>query len=86
VRFADGVEQSFDDVILATGYRPALAPLGGLVTLDRCGFAARERRVASRNARGLFFVGHTYDRRGGLFNIARDARRTARMIRHSIQV
>jgi thioredoxin reductase len=78
--FAGRVEQPFDDVILATGYRPALAPLGGLVTVDRCGFASRERRVASRDAPGLFFVGHTYDRRGGLFNIGRDARRAARMI------
>lgn len=80
VRFAGGVEQPFDAVILATGYHPALATLGGLVTLDRCGFASRERRVASRDAPGLFFVGQTYDRRGGLFNIGRDARRAARMI------
>jgi hypothetical protein len=80
VRFVDGSLAPFDAVILATGYRPALAPLGPLVTLDRCGFALRDRRVASREQHGLFFVGQTYDRRGALFNIGRDARRAAKHI------
>lgn len=80
VRFVDGTLAPFDTVILATGYRPALAPLGPLVTLDRCGFALRDRRVASREQHGLFFVGQTYDRRGALFNIGRDARRVGKLV------
>ena len=80
VRFADGSLAPFDAVILATGYRPALAPLGPLVTLDRCGFALRDRRVASREQQGLFFVGQTYDRRGALFNIGWDARRVGKLV------
>lgn len=79
VRFVDGSVAEFDAVILATGYRPALAPLGSLVTLDRCGFALRDHRVVSREQQGLFFVGQTYDRRGALFNIGRDARRAAKL-------
>jgi glycine/D-amino acid oxidase-like deaminating enzyme len=80
VRFADGSTAPFDTVILATGYRPALAPLGSLVTLDRCGFARRERRVSSPEQSGLFFVGQTYDRRGALFNIGRDSRRVGKLV------
>jgi thioredoxin reductase len=80
VRFVDGSSAPFEVVILATGYRPALAPLGGLVTLDRCGFALRDRRVASREHQGLFFVGQTYDRRGALFNIGWDARRVGKLL------
>jgi Pyridine nucleotide-disulphide oxidoreductase len=80
VRFADGSPAPFDAVILATGYRAALAPLGGLVSLDRCGFALRDQRVASREHQGLFFVGQTYDRRGALFNIGWDARRVGRIV------
>lgn len=79
-RFADGSTSPFDVVVLATGFRPALAPLGPLVTLDRCGFASRADRVVSTDQPGLYFVGQTYDRRGGLFNIGRDAKRTARLI------
>jgi cation diffusion facilitator CzcD-associated flavoprotein CzcO len=80
VRFADGTEQEFDDVILATGYKAALRALGGLITVDDCGFAARRERVVSTDHDNLYFVGHNYDVRGGLRNIALDARRVARMI------
>jgi cation diffusion facilitator CzcD-associated flavoprotein CzcO len=79
-RFADGSTSPFDVVILATGFRPALAPLGPIVTLDRCGFASRAGRVVSTDQPGLYFVGQTYDRRGGLFNIGRDAKRAAGLI------
>ena len=73
-RFDDGSEQAFDEVILATGYRAALGFLGGAIRLDACGFASRRDRVASADQPDLYFVGHNYDMRGGLFNIARDAR------------
>jgi putative flavoprotein involved in K+ transport len=80
LRFADGSEAAFDDVILATGYRAAVAPLGPLIQVDDCGFAARRDRVVSIDHPDLFFVGHNYDMRGGLRNIAQDARLVARLI------
>ena len=80
VRFSDGSEQPFDTVILATGYRAALGMLSGSVTLDRCGFGARQNRVISVDSPDLYFVGHNYGPAGGLRNIARDARLAARLI------
>ena len=74
VRFTDGSVEEFDDVILATGYQPALGPLGGLVQRDEHGFALRSDRVTSADQPGLFFVGHNYDSTGGLQNIAMDSR------------
>jgi cation diffusion facilitator CzcD-associated flavoprotein CzcO len=74
--FADGktpTEELFDVVILATGFAPALAPLGQLIRVDPKGFALRQDRVTSADQEGLYFVGHNYDATGGLFNIARDA-------------
>jgi len=48
--------------------------LGNLVRFDDCGFAARRGRVVSVDRPNLYFVGHNYDARGGLRNIARVAR------------
>jgi thioredoxin reductase len=81
--FSDGKtpgEESFDVVILATGFAPALAPLGQLIRLDAKGFALRHDRVTSADHDGLYFVGHNYDATGGLFNIARDAPMVARSV------
>jgi NADPH-dependent 2,4-dienoyl-CoA reductase/sulfur reductase-like enzyme len=83
VRFVNGVEEPFDHVILATGFRAALKPLGRLVRLDACGFASRRNRVVSVDQPGLYFVGHNYDTRGGLRNIGQDARLAARLIARS---
>ena len=80
VRFADGAEEAFDDVILATGYRAALGFLGDAIRLDACGFGLRRGLVASADHPSLFFVGHNYDSRGALLNIARDSRRAARSV------
>jgi cation diffusion facilitator CzcD-associated flavoprotein CzcO len=80
VRFSDGSQEEFDHVILATGYRAAVGMLGDLVRLDDCGFAARRGRVVSLDQPGLYFVGHNYDPRGGLRNIAQDAKIVARLI------
>ena len=74
VRFDDGTDESFDDVIMATGYRAAVGTLGSLIRTDACGFALRTGRVASADQPNLYFVGHNYDTRGGLRNIAQDAR------------
>ena len=79
-RFTNGVEEPFDDVILATGYTPALAPLGGLVRTDAKGFAVRSDRVTSADQPNLYFVGHNYDSTGGLYNIRRDSALAAERI------
>ena len=60
-------------MILATGFTAALAPLGNLVRTDAKGFAVRVDRVTSADQPHLYFVGHTYDATGGLYNIKRDA-------------
>ncbi len=73
VRFTDGSEDSFDDVIFATGFRPAIDALRGVVRVDARGFALRSDRVTSADRPGLYFVGHNYDSTGGLRNIAIDA-------------
>ena len=73
VRFTDGAQESFDDVIFATGFAAALSPLGGTVRTDAKGFALRTDRVASADQAHLYFVGHTYDASGGLYNIRKDA-------------
>jgi glycine/D-amino acid oxidase-like deaminating enzyme len=79
-RFTDGSVGSFDDIILATGFGAALAPLGGLVQVDPKGFARRRDRVVSTDQPDLLFVGHNYDATGGLYNINRDSRLAARLI------
>jgi hypothetical protein len=74
----------FDTVILATGFHAAVGMLaagGASIELDSCGFAKRRDGVISVDRPDLYFVGHTYDLRGTIFNIARDARRIAREIR-----
>jgi NADPH-dependent 2,4-dienoyl-CoA reductase/sulfur reductase-like enzyme len=80
VRFSEGPEQAFEDVILATGFRAALGFLEGEIAHDRCGFGRRRDRVVSLDHRSLCFVGHNYDTRGGLYNISIDAPRAARQI------
>jgi cation diffusion facilitator CzcD-associated flavoprotein CzcO len=80
VQFTDGSEEPFDQVILATGYTAAVRPLGDLIRLDPCGFAARRQRIVSADQPDLYFVGHNYDTRGGLRNIGQDARLAARLI------
>jgi len=82
VRFRDGSEEPFDDVILATGFRAALGPVEHLVTRDERGFARRRDRVVSTEQPDLYFVGHHYDSTGGLHNIARDAPAAARLVAH----
>lgn len=73
VRFTHGNERQFDTVLLATGFDPALAPLGDQVHRDGKGFAIRSDRVTSADHPNLYFVGQNYDVTGGLSNIRRDA-------------
>ena len=50
VVFADGREEFYDIVIFATGYRPALDYLDGLLTLDEGGRPARDGRPLDGSA------------------------------------
>jgi cation diffusion facilitator CzcD-associated flavoprotein CzcO len=84
VVFSDGREEFYDVVILATGYRPALDYLDGLVTLDEGGRPARDG-VRSTDQPNLYFVGMQYDIRGTLFNIANEAPLAARLIAASLE-
>ena len=79
-QFTDGIEEPFDDVILATGFTAALAPLGNLVRTDAKGFAVRTDRVTSADQSHLYFVGHSYDATGGLYNIKLDSALAAERI------
>jgi cation diffusion facilitator CzcD-associated flavoprotein CzcO len=81
VRFSDGSSGAFDQVILATGFLPALDPLGTLIRRDERGFAVRRDNITSADQRGLWFVGHRYDTTGALANIKTDARTVARILR-----
>ena len=83
VRFLDGSEWVGDEVILATGYRAAIEWMGVYGARDECGFGDRRDRVSSANYSGLYFIGHNYDGRGGLYNIRIDAKRVARLIASS---
>ena len=80
VRFTDGTEWVGDAVMLATGYRAAIEWMGVYDARDECGFADRMDRVRSANHPDLYFVGHNYDGRGGLYNIRIDAKRIGRQI------
>ena len=82
-RFTDGAAAMYDDIILATGFFPALAPLGDLVRRDVKGFARRRDRVTSEDQANLYFVGHNYDATGGLWNIRIDSRLVAERIANS---
>ena len=83
VRFTDGTEWLGDTVILATGYRASTEWMGDYGGRDGCGFAHRLDRVRSTDHPDLYFVGHNYDGRGGLYNIRIDAKRIARLVAHS---
>ena len=79
-QFIAGIEEPFDDVIFATGFSAALAPLGDLVRTDAKGFALRTDRVTSADQPHLYFVGHSYDSTGGLYNIKVDSALAAERI------
>lgn len=80
VRFTDGSEEAYDSIVLATGFAPALGPLGRLVRHDAKGFAVRSDRVTSADQPSLYFVGSNYDVTGGLANIRRDSLLVAELI------
>lgn len=73
VLFDDGVERPFDTIILATGYRPTVGFVDGVVTLDRYGQLTPETR---QHFPQLETVGFHYPATAGwLQSVGRDARR-----------
>jgi thioredoxin reductase len=80
VEFNDGTTGAFDQIILATGFAPALDSLGTLIRRDERGFALRADNVTSADHPGLWFVGHRYDSTGALANIRVDAMAVARRL------
>jgi cation diffusion facilitator CzcD-associated flavoprotein CzcO len=80
VVFSDGTMGAFDHIILATGFAPALDPLGSLIRRDERGFAMRSDNVTSADHPGLWFVGQRYDTTGALANIKADAIAVARKL------
>ena len=71
--FNDGSRKAFDHIVMATGFAPALDPLGTLIRRDERGFALRRDNVSSADHPGLWFVGQRYDSTGALANIRSDA-------------
>ena len=58
VEFVDGRAEAFDVLLYATGYRPALSHLAGLVTVDPVsGSPKTQGGFESSEAPGLFFLG-----------------------------
>lgn len=84
VRFADGVEEPFDVVLLATGFRAALGFLGPAARTDDRGFGLRRDRVTSIDQPNLYFVGHNYDSTGAITNIRRDAPLAAQGVKDAL--
>ncbi|HEU4520500.1 MAG TPA: NAD(P)/FAD-dependent oxidoreductase [Thermoanaerobaculia bacterium] len=84
VLFANGQEESFDEIVLATGFRAAIEFLSS-VTTDARGFGSRRDRVISTDHSSLFYVGHNYDSTGGLFNIRRDAPAAADAVKGALR-
>ena len=80
VIFGDGTHQEFDAVILATGFAPALDPLGDLIRRDERGFAMRTDDVTSADQPALWFVGMRYDTTGAIANINQDAQLVGRRL------
>ncbi|HEU5348180.1 MAG TPA: NAD(P)/FAD-dependent oxidoreductase [Ktedonobacterales bacterium] len=70
--FVDGREEPFDSVLVATGYRPSLDYLRGVLPLNAAGFP-RVDGVRALDAPNLYFVGLNNNIRGTLFNIGHEA-------------
>ena len=84
VRFADGHEETLDAVIMATGYRPALGYLEGVVPLDAAGFPELDG-LRAKGIPNLYFVGLHYDLLGTLYNIGHEAPIAATAIAQSLR-
>ncbi|MGW5387129.1 flavin-containing monooxygenase [Nocardia sp. NPDC003963] len=82
LQWPGGYRAQADTVLLATGYRPALRYLRGLVTMDDNGFPAHHGGL-STDCPGLAFLGLEYQRTilsGTVHGVGRDGRQLARRL------
>jgi cation diffusion facilitator CzcD-associated flavoprotein CzcO len=83
VTFADGRELPFDAIVLATGYRPGLAPILGkeLSTqiLNERGYP-KHLWFSSPDLKGLYFLGFTTPLTGIIYNLNIDSNHIAQHI------
>lgn len=75
VCFADGVEEPFDAIVLATGYRPRVEDLLGDVTGLLDGNGAPGVVVGTGIRDGLFFIGFDNYRPGGILGTVQEESR-----------
>lgn len=83
ITFTDGSERPFDAIVLATGYRPGLAPvlgneLSGQVLNER-GYP-KQLWFDAPSLRGLYFLGFTTPLTGIIYNLNIDSDRIAQHI------
>lgn len=80
VTFTDGSERHFDAIILATGYRPGLAPVLGpdlsARVLNERGYP-RQLWFEAPDLAGLYFLGFTTPLTGIIYNLTIDSDRIA---------
>ncbi|WP_280396831.1 flavin-containing monooxygenase [Nocardia carnea] len=82
LHWPDGRRDEVDTVVLATGYRPALAHLGGLCRPDATGFPPHRNGLSTVHP-GLAFLGLEYQRNilsGTLHGVGRDSHYVARRL------
>ena len=83
VRFTDGSERPFDAIILATGYRPGLAPILGddlsARILNERGYP-KQLWFDEPDLSGLSFLGFTTPLTGILYNLTIDSEKIARHV------
>jgi hypothetical protein len=89
VTFSDGRELPFDAIILATGYRPGLAPVLGddlsARVLNERGYP-KQLWFQTPDLRGLFFLGFTTPLTGIIYNLSIDSDKIAREVVKNISV
>ena len=83
VTFTDGSERPFDAIILATGYRPGLAPVLGpdlsARILNERGYP-RQLWFDEPALDGLYFLGFTTPLTGIIYNLTIDSDKIARHV------
>jgi cation diffusion facilitator CzcD-associated flavoprotein CzcO len=85
-RFADGSQQDFDAVILATGYRPAIEKLFPATSVPLGIKGTPASMIGQGELRGIYFVGFDTTQPGGMLrSIAMQAPKVAADIMENLQ-
>lgn len=86
VVFDDGVQETFDAVIAATGFTSGLQQLIDVKGLVNERGIPAFRSGQPTNHTGFYFMGYTESVRGHLFEANRDSRRLARLIKRAASI